>query len=145
METKLIIDNQHVSASGGATYARVHPISSRVVTTAAAGKVEDAVKAADSAAAAFKSWSMTSPTERRRILLKAADALEAKTPEFIQAMANEVGASELWSGFNVMLAANLFREAAGLATQIQGETIPTGFNGMDASFLKRHRRAKVDV
>jgi salicylaldehyde dehydrogenase len=109
METKLIIDNQHVSASGGATYARVHPVSGRVVTTAAAGKVEDAVKAADSAAVAFKNWSQTSPTERRRI----------------QVMANEVGASELWSGFNVMLAANLFREAAGLATQIQGETIPT--------------------
>jgi salicylaldehyde dehydrogenase len=125
METKLIIDNQHVSAGRGATYARVHPINGRVVTTAAAGKVEDAVKAADSAAAAFKTWSQTSPTERRRILLKAADALEAKTPEFIQVMASEVGASELWSGFNVMLAANLFREAAGLATQIQGETIPT--------------------
>jgi salicylaldehyde dehydrogenase len=125
METKLIIDNQHVSASGGATYARVHPINGTVVTTAAAGKVEDAVKAADSAAAAFKSWSQTSPSERRRILLKAADVLEAKTPEFIQVMASEVGASELWSGFNVMLAANLFREAAGLATQIQGETIPT--------------------
>jgi salicylaldehyde dehydrogenase len=125
METKLIIDNQHVSASDGTTYARNHPINGGVVTTAAAGKVEDAVKAADSAAAAFKSWSQTSPSERRRILLKAADALEAKTPEFIQVMASEVGASELWSGFNVMLAANLFREAAGLATQIQGETIPT--------------------
>jgi salicylaldehyde dehydrogenase len=125
METKLIIDNQHVSASGGASYERVHPISGKVVTTAAAGKVEDAVKAADSAAAAFKSWSQTSPTERRRVLLKAADALEARTAEFLQVMASEVGASELWSGFNVMLAANLFREAAGLATQIQGETIPT--------------------
>ena len=28
-------------------------------------------------------------------------------------------------GFNVVLAANLFREAASLATQIQGETLPT--------------------
>ncbi len=40
-------------------------------------------------------------------------------------MGAEVGASALWAGFNVMLAANLFREAASLATQIQGETIPT--------------------
>ena len=40
-------------------------------------------------------------------------------------MAREVGASTLWAGFNVFLAANLFREAAALATQIQGETIPT--------------------
>lgn len=125
MKTQLIIDNEHVAAAGGATYARVHPVSGSVVTTAAAASVDDAIKAAQSAATAFKTWSLTSPTERRRILLKAADALEARTPEFIQVMAGEVGASELWSGFNVMLAANLFREAASLVTQIQGETIPT--------------------
>jgi salicylaldehyde dehydrogenase len=125
MDTKLIIDNEHVAAAGGATYARISPTSGQKVTVAAAATVDDANKAATSAGVAFKSWSRTSPTERRRIMLKAADALEAKTPQFIEAMANEVGASELWSGFNVMLAANLFREAAGLATQIQGETIPT--------------------
>jgi salicylaldehyde dehydrogenase len=125
MDSKLIIDNEHVAAAGGATYARISPTSGQKVTVAAAATVDDANKAATSAGAAFKSWSLTSPTERRRIMLKAADALEAKMPQFIEAMANEVGASELWSGFNVMLAANLFREAAGLATQIQGETIPT--------------------
>ncbi len=74
---------------------------------------------------AFKTWRHSPPSERRRILLKAADALEARTPAFIEAMAAEVGASGLWAGFNVYLAANLFREAASLATQIQGETIPT--------------------
>jgi salicylaldehyde dehydrogenase len=125
MDTKLIIDNEHVAAAGGATYARISPTSGQKVTVAAAASVDDANRAATSAGVAFRSWSLTSPTERRRIMLKAADALEAKTPQFIEAMANEVGASELWSGFNVMLAANLFREAAGLATQIQGETIPT--------------------
>ena len=31
----------------------------------------------------------------------------------------------MWAGFNVYLAANMFREAASLTTQIQGETIPT--------------------
>jgi acyl-CoA reductase-like NAD-dependent aldehyde dehydrogenase len=125
METKLIIDNEHVAAVGGATYARVSPTSGKTVTVAAAATVEDAVKAVDSAAMAFKTWSLTGPTERRRILLKAADVLESKAPEFISVMAHEVGASELWSGFNVMLAASLFREAASLVTQIQGETIPT--------------------
>ena len=125
MDTKLIIDNEYVAATGHATYARISPTSGEKVTVAAAATVDDANRAASSAGAAFKSWSRTSPSERRRILLKAADALEAKTPQFIDAMAKEVGASALWSGFNVMLAANLFREAAGLATQIQGETIPT--------------------
>ena len=40
-------------------------------------------------------------------------------------MAKEIGASGLWAGFNVMASAALLREAAGLATQIQGETIST--------------------
>jgi salicylaldehyde dehydrogenase len=125
METKLIIDNQAVNASNGATFSRVSPTSGEVITVAAAATLKDAIAAADSAAEAFKTWSKTSPTERRAILLKAADALEAKMPEFIKVMAREVGSSELWAGFNVQLAAGLFREAAGLTTQIQGETIPT--------------------
>src|ERR1700736_3343959 len=51
-------------------------------------------------------------------------------PAFIETMAAEVSASALWAGFNVMLAANLFREAAALTTQIQGETIPTDKAGV---------------
>jgi acyl-CoA reductase-like NAD-dependent aldehyde dehydrogenase len=125
MEAQLLIDNETRPAKAGATFERRHPVSNAVVTRAAAGGVGDAVAAVESASAAFKSWRHSAPSERRRILLKAAEALEARTPAFIEAMAAEVGASALWAGFNVVLAANLFREAASLATQIQGETIPT--------------------
>ena len=125
METQLLIDNETRPAKAGSTFVRRHPVSNAVVTRAAAGGVADAVAAVDSASAAFKTWRHSAPSERRRILLKSADALEARAPAFIEAMAAEVGASALWAGFNVVLAANLFREAASLATQIQGETIPT--------------------
>lgn len=125
MRTQLFIDNNDVAASNGNTFERRNSISNEVVTTAAAATMEDARRAVESAAAAFQSWSKTGPTERRSILLKAADILDAKTPQFIEVMAEEVGASALWAGFNVFLAAGLFREAAGMTTQIQGETIPT--------------------
>jgi acyl-CoA reductase-like NAD-dependent aldehyde dehydrogenase len=125
MQTELLIDNEARSASSNATFERRHPTTGDMVTRAAAGTVQDAIAAADSAGLAYKSWKNSPPSERRRILLKAADALEARTGAFIEAMAAEVGASALWAGFNVHLAANLFREAASLATQIQGETIPT--------------------
>jgi salicylaldehyde dehydrogenase len=125
MQTELLIDNKARAASGAATFDRTHPVSGELVTRAAACTVEDALAAADSAQVAFKQWRQSAPSERRRLLLKAADALEARTPEFIETMAAEVGAAALWAGFNVHLAANLFREAASLATQIQGETIPT--------------------
>ena len=125
MKSQLLIDNDWVNAQDGATFERRHPVSNAMITEAAAASIHDAKKAADSAQAANKTWRLSPPSERRRLLLKAADILESKPPKFIETMAAEVGASALWAGFNVHLAANVFREAASLATQIQGETIPT--------------------
>ena len=129
MESFLLIDNTPRAAAGGRTFARRHPTDDRLITTVAAATLADARAAADSASRAFSSWSQTGPTERRRILLRAADLVEEKVAEFVRTMALEVGASELWSRFNVGLTANLLREAASLATQIQGETLPTDKRG----------------
>lgn len=137
MKSQLLIDNDWVNALGDATFERRHPISNALITEAAAASVEDAKKAAESAQAAYKVWRLSPPSERRRLLLKAADILESKTPQFIETMAAEVGASALWAGFNVHLAANVFREAASLATQIQGETIPTDKPGALSMTLRQ--------
>jgi len=125
MDSLLFINNADVPASGGATFARHDPVTDAVATRAAAANVADAIAAADAAADAFGPWSATGPTERRRLLLKAADLMEARTKDFAAVMAGEVGASEGWAGFNVHLAAGIIREAASMTTQIQGETIPT--------------------
>ena len=125
MQTQLIIDNVTRDARGGRTFERRNPLTGDLVTEGAAASVEDAVDAVESAAAAFATWSTTGPTARRAVLLKAADVMESRAQEFVEAMMAEVGAAQSWAGFNVFLTAQLFREAAGLATQIQGETIPT--------------------
>jgi acyl-CoA reductase-like NAD-dependent aldehyde dehydrogenase len=125
MQTELVIDNISRPAENGATFQRNHPVSGELVTLEAAASMNDALVAAESAARAFASWSVTGPSTRRAILLKAADLLEQKLAEFCDVMAAEVGASKLWASFNVLGSAALFREAAGLATQVQGETIPT--------------------
>lgn len=125
MDVSLVIDNKAVEAVSGRRFERRNPVSHAVVTQAAAAGVQDAVRAAASAAHAFESWSQSAPSERRRLLLAAADKLEAKRDDFHAAMAEEVGASALWADFNVMGSAALLREAAGLVTQAQGATIPT--------------------
>ncbi|MFA5596164.1 MAG: aldehyde dehydrogenase [Pusillimonas sp.] len=137
MEAKLLINNQWVAAQSGKTFLRQHPVTKETVTVCAAAGVVDAVAAASAAADSYKLWKQSAPSERRRLLLKTADILEAKTPQFIEAMAKEVGASALWAGFNVYLAANVFREAAALATQIQGETIPTDKPGTLSMTLRQ--------
>ena len=125
MKTQLIIDNQAREAREGRTFERRNPLTGDLVTESAAASVDDAIDAVESASKAFATWSTTGPSERRAVMLKAADIIERRTAEFVETMMSEVGAAQLWAGFNVFLTAQLFREAAGLATQIQGETLPT--------------------
>ncbi|MDO9357374.1 MAG: aldehyde dehydrogenase [Polaromonas sp.] len=128
-DMSMLINGLKVTAEKGATFERRNPLDGSVATRAPAASPADALMAADAAAEAFKSWSQTGPSARRALLLKAADALEAKTPQFIEAVAAETGASGMWAGFNVMLAAGMIREAASLTTQISGEVIPSDVPG----------------
>ncbi|MBR9885745.1 MAG: aldehyde dehydrogenase [Oceanospirillales bacterium] len=125
MHTELLINGENVASVNGATFTRKDPVTGEVATTSAAASLEDVKLAVSAAQAAFTRWSKTGPEERRRLLLKAADIMEAKTDEFIQAMITETGATIPWAGFNVMLSANVLREAASMTTQIGGEIIPS--------------------
>ena len=113
-DMSMLINGLKVTAENHAMFERRNPLDGSVATRAPAASAADAVMAVEAAAEAFKSWSQTGPSERRALLLKAADALEARTDEFIQAMATETGASAMWAGFNVHLAAGMIREAAAL-------------------------------
>lgn len=122
--------------SATATFERLNPVTGEVATTAPAATVEDAHAACDAAAAAFPVWSALGPNARRALLNKAADALEAKAPQFIEAMMGEIGATQGWAGFNLMLAAGIVREAAAMTTQISGEVIPSDKPGCIAMALR---------
>ncbi|WP_341892386.1 aldehyde dehydrogenase [Variovorax sp. YR752] len=128
-DLSMLINGLAVSAEKGATFERRNPLDGSVATRAPAASEADAVAAVEAAAEAFKTWSQTGPGERRALLLKAADALEAKTPKFCEAVPAETGGTAMWAGFNVMLAAGMLREAASLTTQISGEVIPSDVPG----------------
>jgi len=128
-DLSMLINGLKVTAEKGATFERRNPLDGSVATRAPAASPADAVMAVEAAAEAFKTWSETGPGERRALLLKAADALEAKTPKFIEAVAAETGGTAMWAGFNCFLAAGMIREAAALTTQISGELIPSDIPG----------------
>ena len=128
-DLSMLINGLKVSAENNATFERRNPLDGTVATRAPAASAADAVLAVEAAAEAFKTWSETGPSERRALLLKAAEKLEAKTPEFVQAVPAETGATGMWAGFNVFLAAGMIREAAALTTQVAGEVIPSDVPG----------------
>lgn len=118
------------------TFERRNPVTGEVATTMPAASVADAQAACDAAAAAFPVWSAMGPNARRALLMKAATALEARADDFVQAMMHEIGATEGWARFNLMLAAGMVREAAALTTQISGEVIPSDKPGCIAMALR---------
>ncbi len=107
------------------TFERRDPVTGAVASTSEAMTVAQAQAAADAAQAAFAGWSALGPNARRALLSKAADALEAKAGAFVEAMMGEIGATEGWARFNLMLAVGIVREAAALTTQVAGEVIPS--------------------
>ncbi|WNV90408.1 aldehyde dehydrogenase family protein [Umezawaea sp. Da 62-37] len=126
---ELFIGGQDVPALDGRTTEDVNPYSGEVYATVAAGGVADITRAVDAADAAFPAWAAFSPSARRRVFLKAADIFESRTAEAVEIMANEVGGVAGWAGFNCMLAAGMFREAAASVTQPLGEVLTTDTGG----------------
>jgi benzaldehyde dehydrogenase (NAD) len=112
-------------SSTQAVFERLDPITGAVATTSVAMTPDQARAAVDAAQAALPAWSALGPNARRALLYKAAEALEARADAFVQAMMGEIGATEGWARFNLMLAASMVREAASLTTQINGEVIPS--------------------
>ena len=125
----LMIDNADVKATANATFERLNPMTGEVAARAAASSADDAVRAADAAAAAFPAWSEMAPAARRALLNKAADLIEAAGGKFAPVMGAETGSTAMWAGFNCMLAAGMVREAAAMTTQITGEIIPSNVPG----------------
>ena len=128
-DIQMLIGGAPRAASNGATFERRNPLDQSVATRAPAATAEDARAAVDAAAKAFPAWAAMIPGERRALLMKAAHALEAKGEAFAAAMAAETGASGIWAGFNVHLAAGMLLEAASITTQISGEVIPSNVPG----------------
>lgn len=119
-----------------ATFDRLNPVTGEIASTSPAAGIADAHAAVERAASAFTLWSSQGPTARRAALMRAADALEARAPAFVEAMMGEIGATEGWARFNLMLAANMVREAAALTTQIGGEVIPSDKPGCIAMAVR---------
>ncbi|HEX5843370.1 MAG TPA: aldehyde dehydrogenase [Pseudomonas sp.] len=135
-EVPLLIGGQSRAAADGRVFERRNPVSGEVVSRVAAATLEDADAAVAAAQAAFPAWAALAPNERRARLLKAAEMLEDRAPEFL-AVAGETGAMANWYGFNVHLAANMLREAAAMTTQIYGEVIPSDMSGSFAMALRQ--------
>jgi betaine-aldehyde dehydrogenase len=85
------VDGARVEAKDGRTTPIVDPSTGEVYAEAPLSGPEDVDLACQAAAAAFESWRDTTPSERSRMLLQLADAIEARAEDFIAAEGRNTG------------------------------------------------------
>lgn len=107
---------------------------------------ETAVLAVESAAAAFSKYRQTTPTHRRNLLLKAADLLDKKGQDIMQAQMTETSCPEAFAKFN-MSSTSWVREIAAAASQLKGVVAQNsgGADGEDVGGLNLVVREPIGV
>jgi len=88
---KNVINGELVDAADGGRYDVIDPSTGAVYATAPHSGPEDVDRAFGAAATAFETWGETTPAERQLALLKIADALEARTGEFVRVESQDTG------------------------------------------------------
>jgi len=145
MNIELLIDAKDVKSSDGNTFERIDPVTKQIATRAAAATIADVQTVLESSQTAFKSWSKTGPTQRRTLLLKAADIMDSYVDQFTACMITETGSTGPWAAFNVSLSSAILREAAAMTTQIGGSIIPSNKPGTLAMGVNKPKGVCVGI
>jgi acyl-CoA reductase-like NAD-dependent aldehyde dehydrogenase len=126
-----------VEAAVGRTYPNHSPWSGEVLGEVAAGDDGDARLAIEAAQAAFPAWAATLPGQRQLIFLRAADMLESRRAEVLEALAAETGCGRYFGEVQVDFATSLLRQAAQLGYQPNGHMMPSDVEGTRAMAFRR--------
>lgn len=102
------------------TFTVTNPSSLEVSHRCSSANVAEAEAAVAAAAAAFPAWSRTSPTERRKVFLKAAEVMDRRRDELAGYMVKETGDDEGWCHFNIDVAIDILRDVGGRCVAISG-------------------------
>jgi acyl-CoA reductase-like NAD-dependent aldehyde dehydrogenase len=93
--------------------------------------------AIDSAHSAKAAWGASLASERERLLMRAADELEAARSEMVDLLIDEAGSTFGKAQFEIGFAANLVRSIAGEARRIHGDVFPSDVPGLISMAIRR--------
>jgi len=124
---QMLIAGAWVDSASGETLDVENPGKRQKIAEIPRGSANDVDRAVQAATQAFPGWSKTPPRDRGRLLLRIADALEARGEELARTIALETGnALRTQARPEARLSADIFRYFGGLAGELKGETIPLG-------------------
>ena len=131
------INGELVDAVDGRRADLVNPATGEVFASAPVSSAEDVDRAYAAASTAFDSWRDTTPSDRQRMLLKFADALEARSEEIIAAECENTGKPiELTRTEEMPPALDQIRFFAGAARVLEGRSAGEYMPG-HTSYIRR--------
>jgi aminobutyraldehyde dehydrogenase len=119
-QVQMFIDGENRSAIDGRTAMVVDPATGERIAEVPAGGAADVDAAVAAAEAAFPAWSLTTPGERAKALLKLAERLEAAEEEFAALEALNVGKPMGLAREEVEMIVDHLRFFAGAARVLEG-------------------------
>jgi acyl-CoA reductase-like NAD-dependent aldehyde dehydrogenase len=141
VQTKLAIGGEFVDALDGSTFDVFNPHDGSKLAEVAEAKPRDVDRAVEAAQAAFPGWRRMAAAGRGRLLLKLADAVEARAEELATLESTDTGHPIRDSSrLDVPRTAATFRYFGGMADKHQGDVIP-----VDAGFLNYLVREPIGV
>lgn len=139
--TRLMIGGEWVDGVKGQTIDVLNPFNATKITAIAEATEEDVDRAVAAAKAAFPAWAKMAAHDRGALMLKLADAIEARAEEFIALEALDTGHPVMDARrLDVPRTVLCFRYFGGMADKLQGDVLP-----VDAGFLNYVKREPIGV
>ncbi len=136
LPTDLLIDGAFVPGEGDPERV-LNPATGELLVALPEASVDQVHKAVSAAHRAFDSWSETTPMERSRLLLKLADAIEARAEEFARLESLNCGKPYARAlGDEIPAVADCFRYFAGAARCVGG-TVANEYLAGHTSMIRR--------
>ncbi|MCI4347116.1 MAG: aldehyde dehydrogenase family protein [Thermoplasmata archaeon] len=131
-EYGLFIGGEFVQSTSGATFALHSPHDDQIFGTVAEAGVDDVENAIAAARTAFEGpWGALSPKARGKLLLRLARLIEDQGESIARLESKNSGHPiRDVRRFDLVRAVDWFEYFAGMATKIQGDTIPSSFEGV---------------
>ncbi len=121
LNRRMLIDGAWVDSASGQTITVENPAKRKPIAEVPRGNADDVDRAVAAAHRAFPAWSRVVPRDRGRILLKIAEAMEARLEEIARLLAWENGnALRTQARPEAKNTADIFRYFGGLAQRAQG-------------------------
>ncbi len=138
-----LVGGEAQPSADGATFANVSPIDGSPLGEVASGAAADVDRAARAAADAFTSWGATPGTERRRVLHRVADLIEARAHEIAVVECVDTGQTMWFMVAAALRGAENFRFFADRApAAADGLSLPTADH---VNYTTRHPIGPVGV